>query len=346
MQTTEVTQGQWQAVMGNNPSYFNNCGEDCPVEQVSWNDAQEFIRRLNQKESVSGYRLPTEAEWEYAERAGTNTVYSFGDSDSQLSNYAWYAGNSGGKTHPVAQKNSNSWGLYDMHGNAWEWYQDWYGSYPTGSVTDPKGPSSGSYRVHRGGSWRSRARGCRSANRYFSTPDFRDDNLGFRLSRDVTKPSEPKPVPTSIAIIPPVAPAKETARDGRFIAYDNGTVSDTRSNLMWAAKDNGSNINWVNAKSYCENYRGGGYTDWRMPTQDELAGLYDKAKTYQSECRGLFSTKDIHLTELIRLTCYAPWASETRGSDAAFFNFTNGARHWLRLSFASFGRALPVRSGK
>ena len=183
MQTTEVTQKQWQAVMGNNPSYFKNCGEDCPVEQVSWNDAQEFIRRLNQKESVSGYRLPTEAEWEYAERAGTNTVYSFGDSDSQLSNYAWYAGNSGEKTHPVAQKNSNSWGLYDMHGNVWEWCQDWYGIYPTGSVTDPKGPSSGSYRVHRGGSWRSRARGCRSANCYNSTPDSRDDNLGFRLSR-------------------------------------------------------------------------------------------------------------------------------------------------------------------
>ena len=133
----------------------------------------------------------------------------------------------------------------------------------------------------------------------------------------------------------------ETARDGRFIAYDNGTVLDTRTNLMWAAKDNGSNINWANAKSYCENYRGGGYTDWRMPTQDELAGLYDAAKTYKSDCG-----YDVHLTELIRLTCSWAWASETRGSDAAFFNFDIGLRGWGHQSNGNGTRALPVRSGK
>jgi hypothetical protein len=142
--------------------------------------------------------------------------------------------------------------------------------------------------------------------------------------------------------------ARETARDSRFIAYDNGTVLDTSTNLMWAAKDNGSNINWANAKSYCENYRGGGYTDWRMPTQDELAGLYDAAKTYRSECPGLFGGggSDVHLTELISLTCNAPWASETRGSSGGAFEFTVGGRGAAPLSRVTNGRALPVRSGK
>jgi hypothetical protein len=140
---------------------------------------------------------------------------------------------------------------------------------------------------------------------------------------------------------PSVSGARETGRDGQFIAYDNGAVLDTRTNLMWAAKDNGSNINWANAKSYCENYRGGGYTDWRMPTQDELAGLYDAAKTYKSDCG-----YDVFLTELIRLTCVAPWASETRGSDAAFFSFNRGWRSWLHQSSRLNFRALPVRSAE
>jgi hypothetical protein len=135
--------------------------------------------------------------------------------------------------------------------------------------------------------------------------------------------------------------AGEIGRDGRFIAYDNGTVLDTNTNLMWAAKDNGSRINWRNAKSYCENYRGGGYTDWRMPTLDELAGLYDVAKTYSSD-RGL----DVHLTELIRLTSAPVWASETRGSDAAYFDFFAGGGGWITQLGTSHYRALPVRSGK
>ena len=143
----------------------------------------------------------------------------------------------------------------------------------------------------------------------------------------------------------PSAPAvNEIKRDSRFIAYDNGTVLDTRTNLMWAAKDNGKDSNWYDAKQYCENYRGGGYTDWRLPTGDELAGLYvyDAAKTYKSDCG-----YHVHLTELIRLTCTAPWASETRGSEAAFFDFILGYRGWNRLSSnLIFYRALPVRSAK
>jgi len=162
--------------------------------------------------------------------------------------------------------------------------------------------------------------------------------------------SSPERETTEVAMgsRPSVSGAGETGRDGRFIAYDNGTVIDTQTNLMWAAKDNGSNINWANAKSYCENYRGGGYTDWRMPTQDELAGLYDASKTYKSDCRYLFNSKwDTHLTELIRLTCPCLWTSETRGSEAANFYFNEGKRMWHpQTDVYYYLRALPVRSGK
>jgi len=119
----EVTQGQWRAVMRNNPSYFSQCGDDCPVEQVSWEGVQEFIRRLNKKEGTDKYRLPTKAEWEYACRAGSQSAYGFGSDAGRLGEYAWYEGNSGGKTHPVGQKKANSWGLHDMLGNADEWTQ-------------------------------------------------------------------------------------------------------------------------------------------------------------------------------------------------------------------------------
>lgn len=138
---------------------------------------------------------------------------------------------------------------------------------------------------------------------------------------------------------------RETGKDGRFIAYDNGTVLDTRTNLMWAAKDNGSSINWANAKSYCEDYRGGGYTDWRMPTQDELGGLYDANKSQYAECNSYYQN---HVaTDLIHLTCFSPWASETRGSDVACFRLRDGGRFWTPQSYGGdFTRALPVRSGK
>ena len=136
--------------------------------------------------------------------------------------------------------------------------------------------------------------------------------------------------------------AGESGRDGRFIAYDNGTVLDTSTNLMWAAKDNGSYIDWPRAKNYCENYRGGGYMDWRMPTQDELAGLYDAAETYRSDCG-----HDVHLKKLIHLTCDWAWASETYIFDAAYFHFFNGERGWAsQFHGRTLYRALPVRSAK
>ncbi len=182
LQTTEVTQGQWRAIMGNNPSRFSNCGDGCPVEKVSWNDVQAFISKLNRKEGTNRYRLPTEAEWEYAARAGSTSRFCFGDDEDRLSEYAWYVRNSGGKTHSVAQKKPNAWILYDMHGNVWEWCQDWYSDYPSGSVTDPTGPSSGSSRVYRGGCWLNLAGLCRSANRLWYLPGYRSHRLGFRLA--------------------------------------------------------------------------------------------------------------------------------------------------------------------
>lgn len=181
---TEVTQGQWQAVIGSNTSSFTG-DANLPVESVSWEDVQEFLRRLEAREPGAGYRLPTEAEWEYAARAGSTTAYSFGDDTRQLGAYAWYADNAGGRTHPVGQKQPNAWGLYDMHGNVMERVQDWYGPYAAGAVVDPSGPASGAIRVNRGGSWLLPDMLCQSAFRYFLASGDRDPGLGLRLLRPV-----------------------------------------------------------------------------------------------------------------------------------------------------------------
>ena len=181
LQATEVTQGQWRSVMGNNPSYFE--GDDLPVESVSWNDVQKFIRKLNAREGGNKYRLPTEAEWEYAARAGSTGKYCFGDDEGRLGEYAWYKSNSGARSHPVGGKRANTWGLYDMHGNVWEWVQDWYGDYSSGSSTDPVGRSTGSNRVARGGGWHDTAGDCRSAYRGWYGPGYGGSGLGFRLAR-------------------------------------------------------------------------------------------------------------------------------------------------------------------
>ena len=187
MQTTEVTQGQWQTVMGSNPSFYSSCGSDCPVESVSWNDAQTFITALNAL-GEGTYRLPTEAEWEYAARAGSTTAFANGpitvmdcSYDANLNAMGWYCYNSGNTTHPVAEKQANAWGLYDMHGNVCDWCSDWYGSYPAGSVVDPTGPSTGTGRVLRGGGWSNNAQRCRSASRGDLGPSYWYANVGFRL---------------------------------------------------------------------------------------------------------------------------------------------------------------------
>jgi formylglycine-generating enzyme required for sulfatase activity len=226
LKATEVTQGEWEAVMGSNPSSFKSCGKTCPVENVSWNDAVTYLNKLSDRErlprcydasgtfvglSCKGYRLPTEAEWEYAARAGTTGAVYAGTWDivgknnaPALGPIAWYGGNSGVSyggavdcgdwpekqeasskcgTHPVGQKRPNAWGLYDMLGNVWEWTNDWYGDYPGGTVTDPVGEASGVFRVYRGGSWVDLARYARAADRAGYTPDRRGYYLGFRPLR-------------------------------------------------------------------------------------------------------------------------------------------------------------------
>ena len=183
----EVTQRQWESVMGNNPSGFGNCGGDCPVDSVSWDDVQAFVGKLNERYGERKYRLPTEAQWEYSARGGTSTDTYAGDltetkgADPVLDRVAWYGKNSQGRSHPVGGKAANAFGLHDMVGNVWEWVGDRYGEYPGGSVTDPVG--SGSERVRRGGSWYNNARYCRSANRYGDSPSDRYNTLGFRLLR-------------------------------------------------------------------------------------------------------------------------------------------------------------------
>lgn len=202
MGETPVTQGQYQTIMGHNPSHFKAVGLDAPVEQVSWYDAAVFANKLSALEGLSacfvgsgekmegvgnkgsdyteskGWRLPTEAEWEYACRAGT-AVPRYGELDK----IAWYRENSGETTHVVGQKQANAWGLHDMLGNVWECCYDWFGSYPIRAATDPTGAATGMYRVVRGGSWLSYGWFVRSASRYWGAPTNRNYNIGFRLVR-------------------------------------------------------------------------------------------------------------------------------------------------------------------
>ena len=174
----EVTQALWRAVMGSNPSKFK--GDNLPVEQVSWNDCQTFINRLN---SYTGrnFRLPTEAEWEFAARGGNYSRHYKYSGSNYINDVAWYGDNSGDRTHPVGTKQANELGLYDMSGNVWEWCSDWYGSYSSYSQTDPIGPNNGSNRMDRGGCWGNFAKRCRPAYRSYGTPGYRDHGRGLRL---------------------------------------------------------------------------------------------------------------------------------------------------------------------
>ncbi len=180
-----VTQEQWETVMGNNPSNFK--GPQNPVERVSWDDCQQFLDKLNAKVGGGKFSLPSEAQWEYACRAGSTTEYRFGnDNDkARLGECAWCIHNSGGKTHPVGEKKPNAWGLYDMHGNVWEWCRDRHDDdyYAKSPMDDPTGPATGSARVARGGSWTNLAWHCRSACRGNSDPGYRGNNIGFRVSQ-------------------------------------------------------------------------------------------------------------------------------------------------------------------
>jgi formylglycine-generating enzyme len=197
----EVTQEQYERVMGSNPSYFKDSGKNAPVEKVTWYDAVEFCNKLSEQEglqkcysgsgnsikcdfSKNGYRLPTEAEWEYAAKGGSKSKgYKYSGSNN-LGEVGWYGDNSGVKTHSVGGKKSNELGIYDMSGNVWEWCWDWYGDYSSSAQTNPHGQGSGSSRLLRGGSWNYFARNCRTANRNFYYPSYSLSFIGFRLCRN------------------------------------------------------------------------------------------------------------------------------------------------------------------
>ena len=182
-----VTQAQWKAVMGESASRFK--GDNLPVDEVLWRDAAAFCKKLSEKEGRA-YRLPTEAEWEYACRAGTTTTFNTGDGEDALAGAGWYGGNSDAQaTHPVGQKKPNAWGLYDMHGNVWQWCNDAFGNYASTAITDPTGPGDAGRQVYvlRGGDWRCAPRFCRSGKRFGSGPNFRDDVFrGFRVALAVS----------------------------------------------------------------------------------------------------------------------------------------------------------------
>jgi formylglycine-generating enzyme required for sulfatase activity/serine/threonine protein kinase len=230
---TEVTNAQWKAVMeADPPSRWKE--DNRPVEQVSWNDAMEFCKKLSgmsdEKKAGRVYRLPTEAEWEYACRAGTMTRWSSGDDEANLGDFAWFRGNAGGRTHPVETKKPNPWGLHDMHGNVWERCADWYGPYPGEAVTDPEGPSSGSRRVARGGCWNDLAARCQSPPRGSDAPSDRRRFLGFRVAlsssgadqaNEEPQPGESSGAATATASIPPLEPegeAKPSATAAEILA--------------------------------------------------------------------------------------------------------------------------------
>lgn len=215
MMTTEVTQRHWIDVMGDNPSAFDTCGPDCPVENISWNMAARFIKKLNRQSKKNGgmsvgnssgaelpdqsakddgrspvrlrYALPTEAQWEYACRAGRQGWFYFGGDTWGLSEYAWFKNNSGGEPHAVAQKKANAFDLYDMHGNVWEWCRDYAGSYSPKPSVDPTGPKKGTLRIARGGSWYYPALTARCANRLALPPEMGNYNVGFRLALVIEK---------------------------------------------------------------------------------------------------------------------------------------------------------------
>jgi len=280
IQTTEVTQNQWITVMGSNPSSFSGCS-DCPVEQVSWNDVQTFITNLNnQGEGI--YRLPTEAEWKYAARAGSTTAFANGDItyyadmieckyDSNLDAMGWYCYNSS-STQSVGQKDPNAWGLYDMHGNVYEWCEDWYGTYPLSSVTDPTGPLSGSYRVFRGAGWWNYARYCRSAYRSGETPDYIGNVLGFRLVLIASKVPDTGQT-TSYTTTFGEDSDYNTINQPSYTDNGNATITDNVTGFIWQKEDEGVTLNWTDAVSYSNNLTLAGYSDWRLPSEYELMSI-------------------------------------------------------------------------
>jgi formylglycine-generating enzyme required for sulfatase activity len=234
---TQVTQELWFCIAGKNPSHFP--GDTKPVEQISWGECQKWLQNMLKKVPTLQLSLPSEAQWEYACRAGSTSAYCFGDDPTALSKYGWFDENSKDTTHPVKQFQPNGWGLYDMHGNVWEWCSDWYGDYyPASAQSDPIGPAEGKSRVFRGGSWYNPARVLRSACRFRNSPGFRSVNLGFRIASSAlgAEPSEPAMLPvaergTERARIGSAQPAYEFLRSVDLDATGDSTPEEEFSEM-------------------------------------------------------------------------------------------------------------------
>ena len=306
----EVTIGQWKKVMGNNPSYFKK-GDKFPIEDVSWNDVKDFIKRLNQKNGGNKFRLPTEAEWEYAARSGGKPEKYAGGNNVEA--VAWHWENSGDTTHPVGTKESNGLGIYDMSGNVWEWCEDIYSkdAYSKHQRNNPIYTVGGSFRVVRGGGWTGYVR---SASRYSVGPVFRFHFIGFRLVRTPIGPKD-----------------GEITRDGHYTAYASGVVYDTETGLEWVAGPD-KDTDWNEAKLWVDNLKvaGGG---WRMPTIEELETLYQKGKG------------DRNMTPLLKTTGWYVWSGETKDSwSARDFYFGFAGKGWRARTDSTIARAFAVRS--
>jgi uncharacterized caspase-like protein/formylglycine-generating enzyme required for sulfatase activity len=302
---TEVTQRQWKAVMGNNPSSFRNCGDDCPVENVTWNDTQEFIQKLNAKTSKQ-YRLPSDEEWEYACYGSSQTAYC-GSND--LNAVAWTGGNRfSGSTHPTATKQANSLGVFDMSGNVWEWTGDcWQGDC--------------SQRVIRGGSWGHALDVARLGNRFHVGMTERDNDVGFRLVRKLGQES---------------TQAIETPRPEASKSRRSGAAND----LEWAESDNGADINWHEAKQYCAD-KGSG---WRLPSMAELQENYQTGQPTPCGTVLLFGTYTCKVASKSRLTGPVFWSNEPNGSSEAWYMLLDtGVQHANPMKDRTERRALCAR---
>jgi formylglycine-generating enzyme required for sulfatase activity len=292
-----VTQGQWHAVMGSNPSLF--MGPKNPVENVNWSDCQVFLGKLNEKISGQGgnFVLPTEAQWEYACRAGSTKRYCFGDEESGLGEYAWYAANSNGKTHPVGEKKPNAWGLYDMHGNVWEWCQDWYdaGYYAKSPTGDPTGSRGGLGRVGRGGSWHGPAGFCRSAARDGDGPGDRNSNLGFRVAR--------VPEPAAALKVEPISPRTIEAGKPMTVAVSVEDAQRWKGNVLYSLVSNaplGASIDETT-----------GEFSW-IPPSDQAAGRYDVTVSAQS-----LDGQTAQMTFVVTVTRPIPTSAKLTGKEIA-----------------------------
>lgn len=308
---TEVTQAQWRALMGNNPSHFSSCGDDCPVEKVNWEEAQEFARKLSRK-TGKAYRLPSEAEWEYACRAGGRHAHCGGD---DLSSLGWAKQSFLGETHPVARKPPNAWGLHDMSGNVWEWVADcWNGSY-SGAPGDGSAWMNGdcSEHVARGVGYGVKQNIPSAAMRQGIGSSYRD--LGFRLARMLGQES-----------VRPTGTAQSKITESE--------TPDAARGLEWAESDNGYEINWNEAKQYCTS-KGRG---WRLPSVSELMGSYQSGQ--ETPC----ASWTCKIASKSRLTSPWFWTSEQRGSSAAWaIILTSGNRSAAPVENPGVLRALCVR---